>query len=72
MSILKKITIQDELDFFLIAREALKKIPNDYRSRYHTDYLNELDARCHELFDAIHYVKDCPETEHPPIEDVIT
>jgi len=47
-----------EYEFFNKALIALNEIPNDYRSRNHTDYLNELQERCYELNEAIRFVRE--------------
>jgi hypothetical protein len=46
-------TTKQELDMWTSVGYKLMKVPNDYRSRYHTDYLAEVEGRINELTEAL-------------------
>lgn len=51
----------EELRFFTKALNALNEIPNIYRSRYHSMYLEELQQRCYEINEVIRFIENSEE-----------
>jgi len=54
----ESIKLLEEYEFYNNALIALNNIPNDYRSRNHTAYLEELQERCFSLNEAIKFVRE--------------
>lgn len=48
---------KEQLEMYRNALDALNKIPENYQSRYCTDYKNELEARVSELKNSIEYLE---------------